>query len=403
MLDLFLDTIPLLPPHQSSFGGVQLEWIEIEPGLAQIDTKHPSIEARHLAYTLLASDLQDCGYEIDALIIPDFNTRVATWAQVMEKAIRLYRNGNVTLLRNGYNSVVARVIGDHGAYTVEMSRDDPNSRVITQATCTCPWWQYNQQTQPKRHKFEDRVCAHVLAAYYASRSTALDEDIHPATQFGQQPQQMMPGMPQSPPGTATYPEQYAPTDDFRTLHQNDPWAQAGPLPSQPSQGPPFISPQPTLIPMQADDIAQQQQEWNEMWKEYVQNQAVSVPKQQGPYPGDPTSTPGTLSHVIKMADSPFMQGDTVRINVPTMAQKEGVEGSIDQGQWVDIPRNSQGEVFDVDQTTGYVVVIFPMKDPGFPRTVPYPVTAQHARAYIESDLLTLINRGGMSSPLRANP
>jgi len=118
--------------------------------------------------------------------------KTAAWPDIMAKAKRLIQSGNVTLLRNGYNNVVAHVIGDHGEYQCEISRDDPNSRAITQWTCECPWDQYAFQRTRQWKKYEGRPCAHVLAAYWKSLATPVDD----------QPTGLPPGSPPAgmPPG-----------------------------------------------------------------------------------------------------------------------------------------------------------------------------------------------------------
>ncbi len=83
-----------------------------------------------------------------------------------------------------------------------------------------------------------------------------------------------------------------------------------------------------------------------------------------------------------------------------MAQKEGKEGAIDNGQWVNIPRNTRGEIQEQDPSTGYCVILFPLK--GQPMQVPSPIYAAIARAYIEPEYLTLVNRGGLSTPFVFN-
>src|SRR3954469_8300905 len=66
----------------------------------------------------------------------------SSWEDVMTKAKRLIMDGQVTILYNRPEFVQAHVIGDHGEYNVEFSREDPSSQVLTQWQCECPWSQY---------------------------------------------------------------------------------------------------------------------------------------------------------------------------------------------------------------------------------------------------------------------
>jgi hypothetical protein len=160
----------------------------------------------------------------------------------MDKAKRLIQTGNVTLLRNGYNTIVANVIGDHGQYQSEISRDDPQSRAITQWTCECPWDQFAFQRTRQWKKYEARPCAHVLAAFWKSQSAPLDEDVNPGFGIGQMPTAppgspspfgMMPGMGQGMEGPAPP----APPENMTMPIQPQ---QQGPL--MPSQMPPYMQP-----------------------------------------------------------------------------------------------------------------------------------------------------------------
>lgn len=132
----------------------------------------------------------------------------AAWPDVMAKAKRMIQDGRVTLHRNGYNNIVATVIGDHGVYQPEISRADPNSRAITTWTCECDWDQYAWGRTREWKKYEGRPCSHVLATYWKALSTPLDEDAQgqPATPgqkpavdpMAQQQQLFDPGAPTAP-------------------------------------------------------------------------------------------------------------------------------------------------------------------------------------------------------------
>lgn len=234
-------------------------------------------------------------------------SKTSNWDDIMAKAKRLIQSGNVTLLRNGYNNIVAHVIGDHGEYQSEISRDDPASRAITQWTCECPWDQYAFQRTRKWKKYEARPCAHVLAAYWKSQGTPLDEDAPPGaspnggpTPFPQQGEApLSPFVPQMP---AEGPEQgLQPGPDGGAMPGLPPAAQ---MEGPPQLGPPSPLPPVGNPPMQPDAL-------NPAFMPPAQTglippyplepapQPVSVPgARPGPYPANPLQQPGTLSHML---------------------------------------------------------------------------------------------------------
>lgn len=254
--------------------------------------------------------------------------KTAAWPDIMAKAKRLVQSGNVTLLRNGYNIVVAHVIGDHGEYTCEISRDDPESRAITQWTCECPWDQFAFQRTRQWKKYEGRPCAHVLAAYWKSLATPLDEDVAPG-QEGRPGQPVAPGTPRTfSPSPITTP-QHGIMDPQQGIEQGyqpslpmqgNPGGEAVPMPGMdqtfegPSMGPlmpgmgmpptsqmpmtvpPSLSP-PLMAPPGETGIIPPQP----MAMDPNQMQLpVSVPGgRPGPYPANPIQQPGTFSKVAQ--------------------------------------------------------------------------------------------------------
>lgn len=121
--------------------------------------------------------------------------RISAWPDIMAKAKRLIQSGQVQVLRNGYNYIMGHVIGDHGEYDTELSRDDPSSRAITGWQCSCPWDQYAWQRTRKWKKFEGRPCAHVMALYWKALSTPLDEQLSPEQAEAMGTGQKLPGAP----------------------------------------------------------------------------------------------------------------------------------------------------------------------------------------------------------------
>lgn len=212
--------------------------------------------------------------------------KTATWDDVAAKAKRLIQSGNVTLLRNGAENIVASVVGDHGTYQVEISRDDPESRSITQWTCECPWDQYAYQRTRKWKQYEGRPCAHCLATYWKSLSTPVDEEFSPGGGAGQdaQGQQSLFGLPtpNGPPpgGPGAVSPPGIPQGDQLAIPGFDPSGASG-SPGAPSIGippapPPAIlpgfpgAPPPMPVP-------------------------VSVPGAKPMSPSNPVQTPGTFS------------------------------------------------------------------------------------------------------------
>lgn len=319
------------PAQNQRVGNTSLDWFECEPGIAHITTEGGSVDDRWLFYATLRDELATLGIRIaqysfdnelqeqpepknakEANLIKD-----SAWPDIMAKAKRLIQSGNVTLLRNGYNVVVAHVIGDHGQYQCEISRDDPASRSITQWTCECPWDQYAFQRTRQWKKYEARPCAHVLAAYWKSLATPLDEDVAP----GQENRN--PGMPTPPSGapiTQGQPGIETPQQGIEQGYQpslpmqgQDPNAPPMPMPGQdetyegpilpqmpgvpnPSQvpaTPPAALTQPLMAPPGESGIIPPQPAQMEMMPP-----PVSVPGGRiGPYPANPLQQPGTFSSV----------------------------------------------------------------------------------------------------------
>lgn len=129
----------------------------------------------------------------------------SSWAEVQAKAKRLVLEGKVTILVNTPTAIVAHVIGDgtdnNGTpdeHEVEISRQDPNSNVITSWSCDCAWADFAWGRTRKWKKFNGRICSHCLSAYWKSKSTPIDiTDMEPGTEYkapvGQKGPQALPG------------------------------------------------------------------------------------------------------------------------------------------------------------------------------------------------------------------
>jgi hypothetical protein len=358
-VDLALRTpAPRLPATSQRIGVSSASWFLTEPGVAFIKTAGGSPDDRLLAEIVVRNQLRGHGIK-QARYSFDGSSELrkeATWDDIEAKAKRLIDSRQVQLLRNGAQNVIGHVIGDHGEYQTEFSRDDPNSQAMTQWQCECPWDQYAWQRTRQWKKYEGRPCAHVLATWWASKMAPLDEDAHPGNQ------QSLFGMPSTPGGGQGSPfaaPAPAPQGQQMMLPGMMP-GQATGTPGMPSQTMPN---EPGLIPpfpMTPDPNAP------------VVNPA-SVPGLRQPSPTNPVQYPGgTFSSVqddwefgsmAVMAAQPqgFLNGNMVSTTQDDFGQLIGRSEEHGSGQTVRIPKGSVGEVLGQDPTTGMVNVLFENK------------------------------------------
>lgn len=174
LLKSVLEGAPSVPAPITQVGRTKVAWWEGKAGDAVVMAEGGSPDDRYLGEQIVTAQLEVIGYK-RAQFTFDAEHHTAGWPDIMQKAKRLIQSTNVTLLRNGWNNIVAHVIGDHGEYNCEIGRDDPESRSITTWQCECPWDQYAWQRTRKWKKYEGRPCAHVLAAFWKSQATPLDE------------------------------------------------------------------------------------------------------------------------------------------------------------------------------------------------------------------------------------
>lgn len=383
-------------PSERKLGSVRVAWEEIAPGLVTIEADGGTPLDRYFAEAMTMAELELHGYR-QATIDIDM-AKTATWDDIVAKAQRLVRSGNVTILRNGYNNVVGHVVGDHGAYNVEFSRQSPDSRSISMWHCECPWgsefaWQRTRQWK----KYEGRMCAHLLALLWQSQATPLDTDQLPQNFQGQpgqrgpgvnQNQMQMPGMSGPEPATPSIPydKERSPDELSQLLQQ---------------QGLPQDQQQPAAIGTPSDQgiIPPFPGAQMEMWQEWQgpgttpgggqsPPWAVSVPGAKMPSPFNPTQYPGgTFS---KVANMEYNEGDFVRMNAdhedPDNAQYgvwEGKSEAHGAGQYVPVPKGSQGEVRSQDPTTGWVEVVFAGPAKSNTYLEPY-----HLRGFFEPNVLS---------------
>lgn len=280
--------------------------------------------------------------DIQALLLPEvrfsFEHFAATqhegkWADVAGKAKRLVQDGAVTILRNAPHHVMAHVRGDHGEYNCEISRHDPQSQIIEQWNCECPWAQFAFDRTRKWKKLEGRVCSHVLAAYWKAKSTPLDmsdmEDGYetPRGQAGgaQPGQESIPGMPFAGPDAEAAEQEFTPQE---APTEEAPGAETPPpeeteqvsMPGTPRKTapPPHSGPselqhnKDLTIPKQPESpygTPKQQPPQHEQLHLFDVTappgmqpmpgaSPVSVPGGRPPTPGNPVQFPGTFSHFI---------------------------------------------------------------------------------------------------------
>lgn len=344
---------PFVPAHLTVIGSSQVEWWEGKPGDAVVMASGGSTEDRWLAEQIVSSQLAAVGYK-RAQFTFDAEHKTAGWPDIMTKAKRLVQSGNVTLLRNGWNNIVAHVVGDHGEYNSEIGRDDPESRSITTWQCECPWDQYAWQRTRKWKKYEGRPCAHVLATFWKSQATPLDEappegsNLPPGQKGGEPAPPPSGGGGGAPPGGATP----SPIEQPSPAGAAPPGGMAppgeGPLPTPPmdqmaEQMPPVPGQTPGGMPANPN--------------------IVSVPGAKMPSPFNPIQFPGgTYS---KTSAEEFAAPEIVRLKNEGYGMAEGKSEEHGAGQYQSIPAGTEGEVLGQDTSTGWVEVIFPLHESSY--------------------------------------
>lgn len=355
-------------------------WWEGKPGDAVVMAEGGSMEDRRLGEQVISAQLEAIGYR-RAQFTFDAEHHTAGWPDIMQKAKRLIQSGNVTLLRNGYNNIVAHVIGDHGEYNSEIGREDPESRTITQWTCECPWDQYAFQRTRQWKKYEARPCAHVLAAFWKSQATPLDEGPPegqgptPGQKQGE-PEQRPAGPP--PPG----PRSFGPEEAEGT---SAPMPAGAPTGGPPGGAPPMAPPAPSgaLPTPPMDQLAEQMPPVPGATPGGMpaNPNVVSVPGAKVPTPFNPLQYPGgTYS---KVSAEEFVAPSIVRLKVEGYGLAEGKSEAHGSGQYQSIPMGSTGEVLYQDPTTGMVEVIFPLKGG--------PMTPYHVKMFCDANQLEATN------------
>ncbi|WP_156027799.1 hypothetical protein [Candidatus Solirubrobacter pratensis] len=387
--------MPALPSKVFRLGAVDVSWEETDPGVALIKVLGGTADDRAVALYVTRVSLAECGYEAAQFEITGSVTKQSHWDDIMAKAKRLIDSGQVQVLRNHRNMVVGHVIGDHGEYNCEFSRDDPNSWTITGWQCECPWDQYAWQRTRKWKKYEGRVCSHVLATFWQARRTPVDEDYDPS-EHGPLPKGQMGPAPSAPPGAPPGPPAgqldldaagYAPPPLPSPQQTPAPSPAPAPAPAPAGMAPPgsgVIPPQPMLPGFGVDQL-QLPIPGTTPGGGISQPNAVSVPGAKVPDPFNPVQNAGgTFSHVAAAEFTPDMQ---VRLDKPHMGILEGKSEEHGAGQYMEIPQNEIGTVMGEDElpVLGKVVeVIFagPCRNNG-------PMEPYHVRAFIPASDLTV--------------
>jgi len=378
LASLFEDGLAPLPPKKRKIGNSEVHWWEGRPGEAVIMASGGSAEDRTLAEQITKVDLEANGYRRAQFTFDASKElrKTAGWTDIVNKAKRLIQSGNVLVLRNGWNNLVGHVIGDHGEYTVEIGRDDPQSRSITTWECECAWSQYAWQRTRKWKALEGRPCSHVMALYWKGLATPLEED-----PYGPSPLDMQQGTGQKK-GPSPEPPPLPPVSDDlpRSFSPDDP------MPPGPDDGA-LQPPMPAMAPPASPDIlppspAEQMMPpapppppgMNPPGFPAPPN-SVSVPGARIPTPFNPIQYPGgTYSRVA--AGVTFEPGEINRLKAPAFGMAEGKSEQHGSGQYQEVPEGSTGEVIGQDATTGWIDAIFPLDDSG-------PMEPYHVRCFLE--------------------
>jgi hypothetical protein len=360
------DNVPL-PPFDQRVGHVDVRWEDVGSQRAWLQTRGGTPEDQLLARSVVGAQLASCGFREATR---DWGMeKTADWSAIQAKAKRLMQSGAVQVLRNGYENIVAQVQGDHGTYQSEIFRQDPTSRAISGSDCECGWGEFQNQPRTRQwKKFQDRPCAHILAAFWQAQSMPLDEDANPANPQGGQPGPQTFG-PDATQGFDPAQRSFGPNDaspfgpPSGSPPGPDPGAQGG------GEAPPGPSPADVLP----------QYPMAQMPQPPPQNM-TSIPGATPPTPTNPVQYPagpgGTFSSVQNPwdvwhmsglddstdaspnADTPtspnpvYRNGDLVQLRYPDTGTLVGRSEEHGAGQPTDLQPGMVGEVLGTHPTTG---------------------------------------------------
>jgi LysM repeat protein len=148
---------------------------------ASVDHHDPVAQFRHDpdAYINRIGHLKDEGLnprfaEYMDLVEADGTTRTAAWKDVRKKAMRLKREGHVTVKDMSPGTIMASVVGDHGTYDVVILKGASINGVtgssIANWHCDCEWgkWAFR-----RKYTYVGRLCSHAYASYLTMQSAAM--------------------------------------------------------------------------------------------------------------------------------------------------------------------------------------------------------------------------------------
>lgn len=100
--------------------------------------------------------------EYGRLVEADKQLREAAWNDVRQKAQRLRREGRVHVLHKQSGNIYANVDGDHGNYSVMISKVGVRNQSIDKWACSCDWgkWAFLRKIS-----YVGRLCSHGYATY----------------------------------------------------------------------------------------------------------------------------------------------------------------------------------------------------------------------------------------------
>lgn len=400
-----ISSIQPLPPRKQVIGKTTVAWWEGKPGDVFVMGDGGSLKDEVLAEQIVASQLSQFGYkrahfhfaeESDPLDVLDRQRertdevdperkqheqvldRQDNWNDLVEKAERLVKSGNVTIVTNEPDYVYGRVIGDHGNYECKIKRKNPENPVISGWKCTCPWNQFAWQRTRKWKIYEGRPCSHILALYYLSKIAPITGEEPPEPQGPELGGPSAPAAPSAPPAPVGELSPFATPPGTPGGEPGGPGMPGGGVPSVP-EGPEGIRqlnpfkpedvgatdpneileqtygiPAPTRQLAPEEDIPRRniQMPPLEQLKEMQRLQQPPAAPGQAPY--GQIAPPGTVS-----VPGARLPNERNPMGLPGgVYSKVNVIGLDDNDNYREVKAGTKAEVLAVDQTTRMAEVLF---------------------------------------------